>query len=402
MEFEDSFDIFWNDKLIIGVEDAKSWNTVIIEDITDHNSYFSRFGDGTSTIYTIMLCQESKNVLLGDSTGRVIQYHQKGPSKTWTCARDYGKILVGLLRTAKRFKSLVIFGGDNSYIRAIDIKRREMFIGPLKTIFKVVNSVQFCKVSGSEVLLVASGKVPDLSSGFSDTWDVGSLLRFHRVPVESDCFEIEQKKRRVKVKEEGDEVGTIKEKEGSESDTQELENSIELKSNNKCKSIDKSDQIIENQDAINQSQIFDQVKKVKESLKSNGHELYQKIMDSVTSEKSDDQKEINFVNIEKVSINNLDDPFCFDFPESLTEKRLILERIEHVEIQIEMIKKILLRMDTGGNSQEMLTSGKLDEEARFKKPTPTEKKQDILDFDFSKMTSESESMSQSVPSELES
>ena len=401
MEFEDSFDIFSNGKLIIGVENGKNSNTVIIEDITDHNSYFSRFGDGTSTIYTIMLCPESKNVLLGDSTGRVIQYHQQGPSKTWTCARDYGKILVGLLRTAKRFKSLVIFGGNNSYIRAIDIKRREMFIGPLKTIFKHVNSVQFCKVSVSEVLLVASGKVPDLSSGFSDTWDVGSLLRFHRVPVESESFEIEQKKRRVKVKEENYQGSIIKD-EDNESGTQELENSIELKSNNKCKSIDKTIRVIKNQDKYDQSQIFDQVKKVKESLKSNGHKLYQKIMDSVSFEKSDDQKEINFVNIEKVSINNLDEPFCFDFPESLTEKRLILERIEHVEIQIEMIKKIILRMDTGGNSQEMLISGKLDEEARFKKPTPTEKKQDILDFDFSKMTSESESMSQSVPSETES
>ena len=86
---------------------------------------------------------------------------------------------------------------------------------------------------------------------------------------------------RVKNKEERDEGSNIKKKEGNNLVIQEMGKDILVKSISKSKSISNTDPIIENQDAIDQSKVFDQVKKIKDLHQYNGNKLYFKMIDSI-------------------------------------------------------------------------------------------------------------------------
>ena len=179
--YEKNFQIMLDEKTIVGVEFGKNNKVLIMEEIEDPNSEPYKFGSHQNNISCIIPNQDFTSICVGDSSGKIIQYNLNTLKKTWSLVKDYGNIAIGPIFSGKRMGNLIFFGGNNYLIRAIEMAKKEMFFGPFKTAVNQIYSLQFCKISSSNIGLFVFGLNRTYSAGLSDILDINGISKFYNM-----------------------------------------------------------------------------------------------------------------------------------------------------------------------------------------------------------------------------
>ena len=167
---ENNFLVLPDGKTIVG-RDASDSKRLMIEDI--QTNQVSCVGMHQNEIRTLLYNEKTRSLLVGDSTGHVIQYQKKKDFNTFTKVKDYGDLGIGSVHSSCLFGELGILGGyDKSSIAVIRIPEQELVAGKIITAFKNVDSLQVCEVSESKVLLSVGGRDPLYSGNTTDVFEI--------------------------------------------------------------------------------------------------------------------------------------------------------------------------------------------------------------------------------------
>ena len=165
--FESNFLVLPDGKTVIGSDSKR----LIMEDI--QTNQVSNIGTQGNTIYSLLYHKKTRSLLVGVSTGHVIQYQKKKDFNTFTKVKDYGDLGIGSVHSSCLFGELGIFGGwGKSSIAVICIPEQELVAGKIITAFKNVDSLQVCEVSESKVLLSVGGRDPLYSGSKTDVFEI--------------------------------------------------------------------------------------------------------------------------------------------------------------------------------------------------------------------------------------
>ena len=170
VENENSFLVLPDAKTVVGA-DASDLKKLLIEDITQGNP--RKIGTHGGTISTVLFDSLTQSLLVGDYKGHVKQY--KKVNQSFTMVKDYGDVGVGVIVSSTQVGRFAIFGGNMSYLVAIDIFKQRVYAGLLKSPFEWTNSLQVCDGVGSNVSLSLGGNGLKYSFDRSDWLDVTLL-----------------------------------------------------------------------------------------------------------------------------------------------------------------------------------------------------------------------------------
>lgn len=147
------------------------------------------FGRHGSRISTVLFDEVTQSLFAGDVHGHVVQYKRRSnPDAPFAVTKDFGDVGTGRVTCCSQVLGFGVFGGKNGKIVAINIKEERRVQGSLPTAFKSVLSLEGCLGENFETALAVSGEEADYSSGRSDFFDLGGLLKDCPVPLEDFPF----------------------------------------------------------------------------------------------------------------------------------------------------------------------------------------------------------------------
>ena len=171
VQFDNHFLVLPDAKTLVGA-DATDKSKLMIDDITQGNP--KQIGKHGSWISTVLFDSLTQSLLVGDIDGHVKQY--KKVNQSFRMVKDYGDLGVGWVISSSQKGHIAIFGGDQYSLIAIDIFKKQVFDGLLKSPFKFTLSLQVYKGVNSNVYLSLGGDCPKYSSDASDFLDVTLLF----------------------------------------------------------------------------------------------------------------------------------------------------------------------------------------------------------------------------------
>ena len=173
------FDVFANQRQVIGVDDKKK-NTLKTEELSGNreSSIYSAFGRNKKTINSVLLAEALGLVFAGDNSGEVLQYDIKQGRSQYKLLRRYDQMQIGNILSFARFGTLLAVGGDKGKCRFIDLKTKSLIPLVLETCVRSIYSIKFCRVSLRKVYLCLVGRYQNPSTR-NDIFDVTDLVKNH-------------------------------------------------------------------------------------------------------------------------------------------------------------------------------------------------------------------------------
>ena len=172
--YENDFAILPDQQTFIGVW-TQHRTTPLIENIA--NPFLPvKLVEHQSDIITVIPNGDHTELLVGDKSGRLAQYGMTDGHSMARLIKDYGNSGVHSVLSGARIGYLVAVGGSNYAVKMVDMRSRRVLEGRLTTAIKAVESVKFCAMSESKVLLSISGKNPSYSDQKTDIFDVSELV----------------------------------------------------------------------------------------------------------------------------------------------------------------------------------------------------------------------------------
>lgn len=168
---ENGFTVLPDGKTVIAVN-HKNEQFLMAENFADVKSPVI-VGKHDHLILTVALNRDCGLILVGDSSGRVVQYAIT--NGIWRIQQVYGDIGVGEVWSSARVNHLVIFGGNTGRFRVIDSRNRRVIKQPVLTAVKCIYSLSICRRRES-VMLAVSGRSYDFSGDKSDLFDLSRLV----------------------------------------------------------------------------------------------------------------------------------------------------------------------------------------------------------------------------------
>ena len=195
-------------KTVVGA-DASDPKKLMMEDINQGNP--TEIGRHSSWILNVSFDSLTETLLVGDRSGHVKQYKKNQKSKffgllkdpvTFTLLKDYGDVGVGWVLSSALVGRFAIFGGINHCLVAIDISKKRLCTGVIKSPLKWNYSFEVCHGSDSNVYLCVGGCFPKYSSDVSDFLDVTRLYNGNKSHISQLPEEINQSKTNLDKKDE--------------------------------------------------------------------------------------------------------------------------------------------------------------------------------------------------------
>jgi hypothetical protein len=206
VEYENNFVILPDGKTIIGVE-GEYKNNLICEDITKNDkSACGKIEDHgyLNKIHTLFYDTIRKSLFVGNSEGRVIKYQQKESPLSWEKTKDYGDLRIGEIYSSEQIGDVLVLGGSNSSIRAINFAEKALLPGRVTTAKESIYSLQACELPGEKVFLGVSGKGQYYLEEETDIYEVTDLAKafnydFHISKIQNKKNKKKDKKNKKKV-----------------------------------------------------------------------------------------------------------------------------------------------------------------------------------------------------------
>jgi hypothetical protein len=179
VSYENNFLILPDGKTIISAGGSFKLD-LICEDITrnDTNACVQIGYNGSGNhIYTLCYDTIRKSLFVGDRNGHVIEYQQKENFLSWEKTKDYGNLEIGEIYSSEQIEDILVFGGRNSLIRAIDCAKKALIPGKVKAAIKSIDSLQAYELSGKKIFLAMSGWGQNYSEKETDIYEVTNLAK---------------------------------------------------------------------------------------------------------------------------------------------------------------------------------------------------------------------------------
>lgn len=125
--------------------------------------------------HTMVFNPSLNSLLVGYGTRRVSQF-EKDSSGVLKKQMDYKHIGVGWVQASDCSGDIAVVGGSEGKITFIHMRRREVLQRGVQTALANIESLQFCRVSQTEMHLVVSGFDLDYSNSKTDLFDVSELF----------------------------------------------------------------------------------------------------------------------------------------------------------------------------------------------------------------------------------
>jgi hypothetical protein len=175
VESENHFLVLPDGKTIIGADGSKNKH-LFTEDISaSGNNAYRQIATHGKTISTVLYKSLSKTLFVGDNGGRVVEYQEDANKETWTKIKDYDDLGIGRIYSVDQIGDVVVFGGNNYTIRAIDSVNKKLLPGILKTAIKYVCSLQFFELPEEKIYLSICGRNPNYLNNGTDIYDATEL-----------------------------------------------------------------------------------------------------------------------------------------------------------------------------------------------------------------------------------
>lgn len=156
-----------------------------MENIQDSSSEPTKISQFTSDIDCILVKNSLNTIMVGDRYGRVAQYKFDLKDESIKLVKDYGILGIRYIYSGSIMGNLAVFGGyQSSSMVIIDIVKHQVFGKPIETAVQTIQSVQFCFVSESQILLAVSGIYSNYSDSQTDLFDASDLLIHHILKIQ--------------------------------------------------------------------------------------------------------------------------------------------------------------------------------------------------------------------------
>jgi hypothetical protein len=174
MEHESHFLVLPDGKTIIGA----CKHNLFMEDISrNDNTAYRQIANHGNIIFFVFYNLVSKTLFVGDRYGKVVEYLREDNTQSWVKVKDYGKMGNEVFLSVDQIGDVLVFGGSNYSIRAIDSLKKTLLPGSLKTAFEHVDSLRFCKLPENKIYLSVCGRHPKYSNDQTDIYDATDLAR---------------------------------------------------------------------------------------------------------------------------------------------------------------------------------------------------------------------------------
>ena len=169
--YNSNFCLLPDGKTLIG---GTKLNTLQCEDITrkEIKIVIDQIG---SSINTMRFNRKINSLLMGNNKGCVFQYGRES-SGYFKKQKEYGNIEVGSIFAIDCSGDFAVVGGRKGIIKLIDMKSRKLLGKGIKTAFKWIEFVQFCRVSKTEMHLAVGGGKKNYSNSKTDLFDVSRVF----------------------------------------------------------------------------------------------------------------------------------------------------------------------------------------------------------------------------------
>lgn len=97
-------------------------------------------------ISNVLYCDKFNMVLVGDCAGNLTQYDFDSLKTRGRIVRNYGDIGIDAIVTSRILDHIVVLGGNNSLVRFLNLKDRELIGPPLQTSVGSITSVELCPI----------------------------------------------------------------------------------------------------------------------------------------------------------------------------------------------------------------------------------------------------------------
>ena len=182
-----------DESTIIGVQYEEWKNNILIIEVLHKINYKSnlspiKFGVHNDTICTILFNEMLNTLLVGDYTGRVVQYNLNSSFYTPKMVKDYGKLENGEITSSAQFGTIATMKrSGRSLFTFINMNTRKIFIKHINSAIQYIYSMHFCRVKQNSALaLVFSGECPNFSYDKTDIFDVTEI--FNILNISSNKF----------------------------------------------------------------------------------------------------------------------------------------------------------------------------------------------------------------------
>ena len=127
--------------------------TLTIEDITRNKAV--SFGKHKGTIQTLLYDEVTGTLFAGDITGRIKQYKRGNSGNPFSLLKDFGDVAIGQVYSSAQVGAFAFFGGEFCSVVAIDIYKRLLCKGTVKSAFWRTFCLQVCQGLNSKLYLSA-------------------------------------------------------------------------------------------------------------------------------------------------------------------------------------------------------------------------------------------------------
>jgi hypothetical protein len=202
VDYANQFLVLPDGRTIIGV-DWRNKSKLLCEDILRNDPFgCTQIGSHLGWILTVYYSVVSRSLFVGDTAGTVVQYKPIGSYFDWHNFCNFGNLKIGQILSVAQTGDFLIFGGNDSDLRAIDIAKKEVLQGTLTTAFKYIHSLQTCELPDKQVQLSVTGSDPIKSDFLTDIFRVKPIktMEKKRTSLSSQLSIEEQEKLKTKVK----------------------------------------------------------------------------------------------------------------------------------------------------------------------------------------------------------
>ena len=161
---------------------SKNKNVLLIDNISPTRPPI-RVGEHKGSITKILSDSECTMLLVGDYSGRLVQYGLTQGAARFKVVKDHGRLGIGRIISSTRVGHLVVIGGRNPFLRVVDMRRRILMQGTFLTAIGCVYSLEFSVLSNSQIVLLVSRRYADYSQSCTDLLDFSKLLKNLNVSV---------------------------------------------------------------------------------------------------------------------------------------------------------------------------------------------------------------------------
>jgi hypothetical protein len=177
LKFDNMFTVLPDGKTIIG-EDYDNYYMLVSEDITKNEKGAStEIHKRQDNIYTMFYHEVSESLFAGGCDKKLVQYKKLKDSQSWILVKDYGDVGIGCIYSVEQIGNLLVLGGSNNKVIAIDCVNQKALEGTVDTAIICIHSLQVCELPNQEIYLSVSGEGMSYSDEKSDLYNVTDLAK---------------------------------------------------------------------------------------------------------------------------------------------------------------------------------------------------------------------------------